>query len=132
MPLPAWLARANRRATNHLTRPLAGRLPGFAVVVHTGRRSGRRYRTPVNLFRSEGGYVIALTYGRERDWVRNVVAAGGCVVETRGAYVHLSEPRIVIDPAASEVPAVVRSILRAADVTEFLHLRRDRVDTAAG
>jgi hypothetical protein len=42
------LAHFNRRFTNHVARPLAMLLPGFGVVVHTGRRSGREYRTPVN------------------------------------------------------------------------------------
>ncbi|MGH2766055.1 MAG: nitroreductase family deazaflavin-dependent oxidoreductase, partial [Actinomycetota bacterium] len=89
MPLPGWLARFNRVATNHVTRPLARWLPGFAVVVHRGQRSGRTYRTPVNLFRSHDRYLIALTYGRDRDWVRNVLATGGCDVETRGRTLQL-------------------------------------------
>ena len=42
---------------------LARWLPGFGVVEHAGRRSGRRYRTPVNVFRPGASYVIALTYG---------------------------------------------------------------------
>jgi hypothetical protein len=46
------VARFNPRVTNRITRPLARWLPGFGVVEHAGRRSGRRYRTPVNVFRS--------------------------------------------------------------------------------
>src|SRR5918996_3509033 len=108
MPLPGWLGRFNRRATNRVTGPFAARLPGFAVVVHTGRRSGRRYRTPVNIFRSGHEFVIALTYGRERDWVRNVMAARGCEVRTRGRAVPLQNPRIVRDDEGSLVPRPVR------------------------
>jgi deazaflavin-dependent oxidoreductase (nitroreductase family) len=84
MPLPGWLGRFNRGVTNRVIEPMARRLPWFAVVTHEGRRSGRRYRTPVNLFRSGDRYVIALTYWRDRDWVKNVLAAGGCEVKTRG------------------------------------------------
>jgi len=124
MPLPAWLGRFNRRVTNHVSEPLAGRLPGFAVVIHTGRRSGRRYRTPVNLFRSDDGFVIALTYGRHGDWVRNVLASDGCDVQTRGAILHLVDPRIVTDTAATMVPAAVRPILWVAHVTDLMCLRR--------
>jgi len=123
MPLPGWLGRFNRNVTNRVTGRFAGRLPGFAIVTHTGRRSGRRYRTPVNLFRSRDAYVIALTYGRDRDWVRNVMAAGGCDVETRGAALHLEDPRIVTDVSASLVPVPIRPILRAARVTEFMQLK---------
>lgn len=122
MPLPDWLARFNRSTTNRLTRSFAGRLPGFAIVVHTGRRSGRRYRTPVNIFRSGDDYVIALTYTRERDWVRNVIAAGGCEVETEGTTLHLQDPHIVTDARRSLVPGPVRPILEALGVTEFMRL----------
>jgi deazaflavin-dependent oxidoreductase (nitroreductase family) len=126
MPLPGWLARLNRSVTNPVTRPLAERLPGFAVVVHTGRRSGRHYRTPVNLFRSGDGYAIALTYGRDRDWVRNVIAAGGCEVETRGRTIRLEDPRIVTDPRQTRVLGAIRPILKALRVPEFMELKESR------
>ena len=123
MPLPEWLARMNRDVTNRATRPIAGRLPGFAIVIHTGVRTGKRYRTPVNLFRSADRYVIALTYGRNRDWVTNVLAAGGCEVETRGSSLRLTDPRIVRDERQSKVPAAIRPFLKALGVTDFLELR---------
>ena len=123
MPLPDWLAEVNRAVTNRLTRPIAGRMPGFAVVVHTGVRTGRRYRTPVNLFRSGHRYVIALTYGRDRDWVRNVLAAEGCELETRGRTVRLTDPRIVRDERGQRVSIAIRPFLKAMGVTDFLELR---------
>ena len=49
MPLPKSLAKFNLRYTNRVLGPLARLLPGFAVVTHVGGRSGRVYRTPVNL-----------------------------------------------------------------------------------
>jgi deazaflavin-dependent oxidoreductase (nitroreductase family) len=122
MPLPSWLARFNRGITNRVTRPVAGRLPGFAIVRHRGRRTGRLYRTPVNLFRRGDSVVIALTYGPDRDWVRNVLAAGECTVETRGRVLQLKGPRLVTDPHRGLVPAPVRPILRAIGVTQFLVL----------
>ena len=33
-------------------------------------------------FRVSEGFLIALTYGRECEWVKNVVAAGECQLET--------------------------------------------------
>ena len=75
MPLPRSLANFNRRFTNRVSRHIAGWLPGFGIVIHTGRRSGRTYETPVNVFRRAGGFTFALTYGRA-DWVQNVMAAG--------------------------------------------------------
>ena len=72
MPLPRSVARFNRHATNRVLGPLAHFLPHFGVVIHRGRRSGREYRTPVNVFRRRGELLVALTYGPESDWVRNV------------------------------------------------------------
>ncbi len=68
IPLPRSVARFNRRVTNRVLGPLAPRLPGFGVVVHRGRRSGRAYRTPVNVFARPGGVVVALAYGPNSDW----------------------------------------------------------------
>jgi deazaflavin-dependent oxidoreductase (nitroreductase family) len=122
MPLPNWLARFNRLGTNTVTRPLASRLPGFAIVVHRGRRSGKVYRTPINAFRRPGGFVIALTYGPDRDWVKNILAAGQCELETAGRRWRVGRPRLYTDPQRSQMPALVRLVLRLANVTEFLEL----------
>jgi hypothetical protein len=46
----------------------------------------------VNVFRAGDGYVIALTYGPETDWVKNVLAAGGCELRTRGQTIPLGAP----------------------------------------
>lgn len=70
MPVPRWVATVNRRVTNRITGAVATRLPGFAVIVHAGRRSTRVYRTPASVFTVDGGYVVALTYGTESDWVK--------------------------------------------------------------
>jgi deazaflavin-dependent oxidoreductase (nitroreductase family) len=125
MPLPRALARFNLVVTNRIARRVAGRVPGFAIVTHVGRRSRRVYRTPVNLFRPDDQWVIALTYGRDSQWVRNVIAAGECEVETRGEQIRLVDPQIRRDPRRSLVPAPVRPILRLVDVSDFMILRRE-------
>jgi deazaflavin-dependent oxidoreductase (nitroreductase family) len=95
-------------------------------VVHVGRRSSRVYRAPVNVFRDGDAWVIALTYGSDVQWVRNVLAAGGCELETRGRTIMLSDPRVVRDPSANLVPQPVRTFLRLMHVTEFLRLEPAR------
>ena len=109
--------------SNRVLGPLARVLPGFGVVIHRGRRSGREYRTPVNVFRTPDGYVVALTYG-VGDWARNVLAAGGCDLEIRRRVIRVVDPRLVRDPGRRAVPAPVRPVLAAIGVTEFVHLRR--------
>src|SRR5690349_19014090 len=71
------VAAFHRVFTNRVTIQFAARLPGFAVLSNVGRKSGRRYRTPVNVFRETDTFLIALTYGRDSGWVKNVLAAGG-------------------------------------------------------
>jgi deazaflavin-dependent oxidoreductase (nitroreductase family) len=112
----------NRLVTNRILAPLARHLPYFGVVVHRGRRTGRRYRTPVNVFSRPGGYVIALTYGRESDWVRNVLAAGGCALETRGRSLRLTRPRLDHDERRRAMPAALRFVGALGHVDDFLDL----------
>jgi|SRR5580765_6900663 len=124
MPLPQSLARFNRDVTNHLMRPLAGRLPGYAVIVHVGRKSGAHYETPVNAFEYGGGYAIPLTYGADSQWVRNVVAAGTATLRIKGEDVPVTAPEVFRDESRAAVPAAVRVALGALDVNEFLHVQR--------
>ena len=61
--------------------PLALRIAGrpqrqIAVIYHQGRRSGRRYATPVVAKRCERGFVVPLTWGERADWYRNLGALG--------------------------------------------------------
>jgi deazaflavin-dependent oxidoreductase (nitroreductase family) len=122
MPIPRVVRRWSKAGLNRLTRHLAPWLPGFGVVVHRGRRTGRAYRTPVNVFPAATGYVIALTYGPDTDWVKNVLAAGGCELLTGGHAVRLSAPRLYRDEQRRGIRPLERRILRLLDVTDFIAL----------
>jgi deazaflavin-dependent oxidoreductase (nitroreductase family) len=124
MPAPRWLARFNLHVTNRLLGPLARHLPGMGVVLHTGRASGRRYRTPVMIFPRGNNIFVALTYGRDSEWVRNVVARGGCQLETQGRMIRLVDPHIIRDENRALVPALHRTILGWLNVSDFLELTR--------
>jgi deazaflavin-dependent oxidoreductase (nitroreductase family) len=125
MPLPRSVARFNRVVTNRILGPLAPYLPSFGVVVHEGRKTHVVRRTPVRVFRRPGSYLVALTYGPESDWVRNVLASGGCELETGGRRLRLVQPRLVHDEQRRAVPAVVRFIGRLGNVSDFLELTLD-------
>ena len=122
MPAPRSVARFNKRFTNRVALRVAGYLPGFAIVSHIGRNSGRAYRTPVNAFATDGGYIIALTYGAESDWVKNVLAAGACELQTRGRRMRLAAPCIVVDPEIRWAPFPVRLILGLINAPQYLRL----------
>src|SRR4051794_22489140 len=117
MVLSRRMARFNKVVTHRVTGLWIRRLPGWGVVCHRGRRSGRAFETQVNLFGRPGGYVVALTYGAGSDWVKNVLAAGECDIVTRRRRVHLTNPRIVHDPGRAYMPPVVRTILSLNAVT---------------
>lgn len=124
MPLPHWLTRVNLVVANRITAPFAAHLPWFGVLEHVGRTSGTVRRTPLTIFRrGEGRYVVALTYGTEVEWLRNVEAARGCRVRTRGRWLTLAEPRRFHDPTRRQVPRVVRPVLALLRVEHFLELR---------
>jgi deazaflavin-dependent oxidoreductase (nitroreductase family) len=123
MVAPRSVARFNRRVTNRIIGRLGPVAPGFGLVVHTGRKSGRTFRTPVNIFRRDDGYIVALTYGPQSDWVRNVLAAGGCDVIMRGRTVHLTKPEVVRDPGLRRLPAFTRPLLTVVGVKDLLVLQ---------
>jgi deazaflavin-dependent oxidoreductase (nitroreductase family) len=127
MPLPRGLARFNRKVTNPLAERISGRVPGWGILIHRGRRTGRAYRTPLAVFSRAGGYVIALTYGPEAEWVQNVLAAGGAILERGGEHVRLTGPRVVRDPSHRLVPPLVGIPLRFLGADAFLLLDYDDV-----
>ncbi len=117
-----WVAAFNRTILNRITSRFANRLPGLGIVTHVGRKSGRLYRTPVNVFREPDRFLIALTYGRESEWVRNVLSAGGCQLETRRVLYQLSAPTVVHDPTRGTFPLPVRMILGLIGADDFMRL----------
>lgn len=122
MPLSKQVAQFNKRYWNRITRLFAGWAPGFAIVSHVGRKSGASYETPVNAFRTPEGYRVALTYGPDADWVRNVLAAGGCVLRVRGRRVACGSPRVGTDSTNGWALWVVRQIIGRVGVTQYLDL----------
>lgn len=121
-----WAAAFNLAVTNRITSPFATQLPGFGIITHRGRKSGRLYRTPVNVFRAPDGFLVALTYGRDSQWVRNILAAGGCQLETHHVLYQLSAPSIVHDPTRRRFPLPVRMVLWIIGANDFMQLSTSR------
>jgi deazaflavin-dependent oxidoreductase (nitroreductase family) len=94
----------------------------MGVVIHTGRKTKRHYHTPVMVFRRGDRMIIALTYGRDSQWVHNVAAAGGCELETQNHKLRLSNPRLFHDNRRELMPGIVRLMLGILDVSDFLEL----------
>jgi len=125
MVLSKRVARFNRVATNQVLRHVAGWAPGFAMVVHKGRKSGREFRTPINVFRTKDGFIVGLTYGPDADWVKNVLAAGGCTLVTRREKISIHGAELVHDESRQAMPVSIRQALGLLDVNDFLLLKRE-------
>jgi len=119
-----WLAKINIAFTNRITSLFAGWLSGFGILTHLGRKSGKVYRTPINVFRASNGFIIALTYSSQSEWVKNVLAAGGCELRTRGKRYQLSSPQVVDDPTRRRFPISVRVVLKIVGADEYMELSK--------
>lgn len=124
--LPHWLARVNLRFSNVFMRPIAARLPWLVVLEHIGRKSGTVRRTAIMAFhRKPNRWVLALTYGTEVQWLRNVLAAGGCRLLSRGRWIEVVKPRRFAESSRSSVPWLVRPFLALLRVSEFVELHEE-------
>jgi deazaflavin-dependent oxidoreductase (nitroreductase family) len=118
-------ARFNRVFTNPLLRPLSGWVPMWSIIEHTGRRSGKTYRTPVSMFHTADGVAVLLPYGIDRDWVKNLQTTNGGLAKMSGKTFAVNNPRVVpTDEAAGLVKAPWRQLLGRAGVAHTLLLDR--------
>lgn len=123
MHFPHFMRRVNRVFTNRVMGTVAWLVPPLAVVYHVGRKSGRSYSSPVVAFRTDTGFVIPMTYGRDVDWARNLVAAEGGELQQLGRRYKLYHPRIVGSGAGSKhLPRAVRPVLSAANFPGYVLL----------
>src|ERR1700755_1113716 len=98
MEIPQSAARFNRYVTNPVGRMFAGWLPPLGIVERRGGRSGKPYRTPVTVFSADvdgkPGVAIVLTYGPDRDWLKNLNAAGGGRGRRQGKSFGIAAPTV--------------------------------------
>ncbi len=117
-----------RTFVKHFVNPLlrnfarASRGP-FALLRHVGRRSGKTYEIPIMVWRVEDGFVIALTYGPQVDWLRNLQAAGqGSLLWHKQEYVFQKPEFIDAKTALPALPPLIKQILRLHGTHEFVKL----------
>ena len=122
MPLPHFVAKLNRRYLNRFMTGLAGHGP-FVELEHVGRTSGAVYRTPLMAFRSGRTVTIALTYGPDVDWLRNVRAAEGCRLHLGGHLLRLGPPRrLATEKGLRRMPLGAKKILPLTGTRDFVEL----------
>lgn len=121
-PLMDAVRHLNKRVLNPAMLSRAGARGFYAsVVYHVGRRSGADYATPVVAVRAGSEFYVPLPYGVDVDWCRNLLAAGGGVIEFDGERYRVEHPRIVPAARASaHIPAMRRAWLAAFGVEDYL------------
>ena len=110
------------KRSNTIVLLVAGRrFSPWVVLEHSGRRSGRVYRTPLATFPFGDGFVFMLPYGTGVDWCRNVMASGHAVLTRKGKSLPLDRPEII--PVGETVLAALPLPFRfmAADKALWLH-----------
>ncbi len=118
------------RRISRATKPAVLKSAGTAgsptsVVRHVGRVSGKEYETPVTVLPTDSGFVIALPYGPNTDWLRNVLASGAATIVTDGETVAVERPEVVSrEGAEQDFPPGARRTLRMFGVEECLRVRR--------
>jgi len=126
MPIPKYIAFINKHVTNRFFLLFAKWLPPFAIVNHRGRRSGRRYRTPILAFPTGTGFVFALTYGRDVDWVRNLMASDSGRLEYKGDEIPIHGIRFErYDDVRELFPYLVRLPLDLISIEDCLLVEAD-------
>jgi len=107
---------------NRIIGPIMARLPGFGMIYHQGRTSGREYRTPVKVFRHGNAYVVTLPYGTGTDWIKNITAAGGGDLAINGRRIHVVNPTLFHDDGRVAIPKILRMVLARMNVTDCIAL----------
>jgi deazaflavin-dependent oxidoreductase (nitroreductase family) len=122
MPVPRAFRKVGR-TVNPFIVPMARRVPPLAVIHHVGRRSGRAYQTPVMAFPTADGWVVALFYGDDVQWLQNARGPGGVVLSRAGERHEVSQVR-QLDAAtgAPLLPAWARAVTRPARVRGYVLL----------
>jgi deazaflavin-dependent oxidoreductase (nitroreductase family) len=124
MKMPAEVRYFNKRYLNPLIGGIARSSWGpFCIIYHVGRRIGKPYETPLIAFPATFGFVIALTYGPEVDWYRNIKAVGHCQIEWHGKVYAIQK----VEPLDRKValpllPWIFRTVLSLVGLKDFIKL----------
>jgi deazaflavin-dependent oxidoreductase (nitroreductase family) len=104
---------------------VAGRVPPWVVLHHSGRKSGKEYTTPLVAFAArpdeEVLAVVPLPWGSGTDWARNTMSSGTARLTRGGAEFLVKDVRLV--PAYEAIGwlgTVPSKLLSALGIEEFL------------
>jgi deazaflavin-dependent oxidoreductase (nitroreductase family) len=91
----------------------------YSLICHTGRKSGQAYRTPVDAKFLGDFVLITLPYGQRSDWLKNVLAGGGCEIIHRHQIFTATLPQILTEAEAKRLLPPGKKV---AQIKDFLRL----------
>ena len=121
----------NKYIFNRITLKIAGtgKSP-FSILRHIGRKSGRIYQTPVLASYVGETVIIPLSYGKNVDWLRNVLAQGGCEVHWQSKWMGAINPMIIdSETAFSILPENRHKLFQRFRMEKFLHMQVKHIGT---
>ena len=125
MPFPKLLARFNKYVINRFILLFAGWIPPFAIITHRGRVSDRSYRTPILAFPYNENFIFALTYGRDVDWVKNLLAYEKGSIKYNGSEILLYRFQFIPFNEVKDVfPTLVQIALYLIEVFDCLQAEK--------
>lgn len=125
-PFQSLIRANNKYLLNPLMLRLAGRRWWYASVIeHTGRTSGKHFKTPIVADRVGEHFIVPLPYGTQVDWVRNVMTAGEATVEHKGRTYHVTAPELISPSQA--LPLLPRDRRRTFERVDIGHFLRTRI-----
>jgi hypothetical protein len=130
------LRQLNKGRVNPMILKIAGGRSGMWVrLTHVGRHSGREYTTPLLAQRLGDGFLLALFYGADVDWCRNVLAAGTCTLTWHEQDCHLERPELLErSEALKALPVFTRVLYTLGGIKQFvwLHQQKEVPEKAQG
>ena len=80
---------------------------------------------PLTVFTTADGFAILLTYGPDRDWLKNITKSGGGKLTRRGQTYDVVDPRVVSkEEAAPLVTGALRKVFPRLPFEQAVLLRR--------
>lgn len=122
VPAPLSVTPYVQRFANPVMVNLAGH-GWFVELEHIGRRTGTAHRTPLMAFRQADTITVALTYGPDVQWLKNLRAAGGGRMHWHTSMLTLGPPvDLTTEDGLARMPQPVRAVLSVGLAKDFVEL----------
>lgn len=124
MKIPFGIRQINKKYTNRVMIKIAGKPHSpIALIRHCGRKSGNIYDTPIIAAKNGNHFTFALTYGKDVDWYRNVLARGCAELLWHGCWFELSNPQpLDANSGASAFPQPAAVILGWIRIEDYFQM----------